>query len=159
MIGDGPLMADVRRYVDDQGMADRIRLRGRQTHHDTLALVRCADVLMHHAITSPQDGDTEGQPLAILEAMAAGIPVVATRHAGIPEVVDDGLNGRLVAEQDVNGMAAALLDLAADPTHRRRLGAAGRATIIEGHGHDRARRTMLTNLGLIDTSADQPVIR
>lgn len=148
LVGEGPLANDARQYVDAHRLADRVRLHGRLPHADTLALVRSADVFLHHAVTAPDDGDTEGQPLAILEAMAAAVPVVATHHAGIPEVVDDRRNGRLVPEHDVAGMASTLLHLAANPTERRRLGAAARATIEERHTHTVARRTLLRLLSL-----------
>jgi colanic acid/amylovoran biosynthesis glycosyltransferase len=154
LVGDGPLMGDVRRYVDEHRLGTRVCLHGRLPHADTLALVGAARLLLHHAVTAREDGDTEGQPLAILEAMAAGVPVVATYHAGIPEVVEDGHNGRLVPEHDVAGMAAAVVELAADPPERRRLGAAARRTIEEQHTHAIARRTLLRLLGL---SADHGV--
>ncbi|MDQ7909097.1 glycosyltransferase family 4 protein [Phytohabitans sp. ZYX-F-186] len=150
LVGDGPLMGEVRRYVAGYELTGLVHLHGRLPHPDTLALIRTADILLHHAITSPQDGDTEGQPLAILEAMAAGLPVIATNHAGIPEAIADGVNGRLVAEHDVTAMAANLLDLADDPAERDRLGQAARKTIEERHGPDRARTALLTLLGLAD---------
>jgi colanic acid/amylovoran biosynthesis glycosyltransferase len=148
LVGDGPLMGDLRRYVDDHKLGARVHLHGRLPHAHTLALVRRADLLLHHAITAPEDGDTEGQPLAILEAMAAGVPVIATHHAGIPEVVEDQVNGRLVPEHDVAGMAGALLALAADPALRAQLGTTARTTIEDRHGHPRARQTLLRLFGL-----------
>jgi len=150
LVGDGPLMGEVRRHVAEYDLTGVVHLHGRLPHSDTLALIHSADILLHYAITSPQDGDTEGQPLAILEAMAAGLPVIATNHAGIPEAIADGVNGRLVAEHDVTAMAANLLDLAGDPAERDRLGRRGRKTIEEQHGPDRARSALLTLLGLAD---------
>jgi len=150
LVGDGPLMTEVRQYLDEHELAGRVRLHGRLPHPDTLALIRGADILLHHAVTSPLDGDTEGQPLAILEAMAAGLPVVATNHAGIPEAITDRVNGRLVAEQDVAAMAGVLLELSGDSGERDRLGRAASKTIEERHGPDRARRTLLNLLGLAE---------
>jgi glycosyltransferase involved in cell wall biosynthesis len=69
----------------------------------------------------------DGQPLVLLETMAAGLPIVATRVGGIPETVTHGVEGILVDREDVDGMADALRRLAADPPTRQRLGAAGRA--------------------------------
>jgi colanic acid/amylovoran biosynthesis glycosyltransferase len=153
LVGDGPLMNQVRAYVDEHHLGERIRLHGRLPHNDTLALIRGADLLLHHAVASPEDGDTEGQPLVVLEAMAAGVPVIATDHAGIPEVVTDRVNGRLVAEYDVAGMTAALLDLASNPADRHRLGSAARATIEQHHTDAVARTTLLRLLRLSDTGA------
>lgn len=153
LVGDGPLMGEVRQYVDEHEMTGRVHLHGRLPHPDTLALIRGADILLHHAVTSPQDGDTEGQPLAILEAMAAGLPVIATNHAGIPEAITDRVNGRLVAEHDVTAMAATLLDLANDYAERQRLGRAAHKTIEERHSPERARQVLLTLLGLAEAGA------
>jgi len=84
-----------------------------------------ADILLVPSRTA-SDGDQEGTPTVICEGSAAGLPVVATRHAGIPEQVDDGATGLLSDERDVAGLAAHLLALAGDPARRDALGAAGR---------------------------------
>ena len=74
-----------------------------------------------------RDGDIEGLPVSIMEGMAAGLPVVATHHSGIPEIVADQQSGFLVAEHDVDGLARRLSELAADTDLRLRMGAAGAA--------------------------------
>jgi len=79
-------------------------------------------------------------------------------HAGIPEVVTDRFNGRLVAEYDVAGMAAAVLDLAVDPTERQCLGQAARATIEHRHGAHRTRHTLQQLLGLPDIRTHRPEV-
>ncbi len=66
-------------------------------------------------------GDSEGLPTVIMEAMAIGVPVVATRHAGIPEVVSDGVSGLLVPEADPTALAGAILAIKADPALAARL--------------------------------------
>jgi glycosyltransferase involved in cell wall biosynthesis len=93
---------------------------------DTLlhALYECADVFVHAT-------HGEGSSLVTLEAMAHGLPVVATRAGGIPDKVVDGTTGRLVAPGDVAGLAAALAELAADAGQRRAYGEAGRARVLE----------------------------
>jgi glycosyltransferase involved in cell wall biosynthesis len=78
------------------------------------------------------DGDSEGNPVAVMEAQLSGLPVVATRHAGIPEVVLDGQTGLLVDEGDVNAMAAAIELLLLDPALCAQFGAAGRCHVAEG---------------------------
>ena len=72
------------------------------------------------------DGDEEGTPTAIVEAMAAGLPVVSTRHSGIPEQVEDGVSGLLVAERDALGLANALKKLLQEPVRWSVMGSAGR---------------------------------
>jgi len=75
--------------------------------------------------TSPRIG--EGLGLAMLEAMAAGLPIVATATGPMPEVVDDGATGIIVPPEDPSAMAAALVRLSRDPEMRSRMGAAGAA--------------------------------
>jgi colanic acid/amylovoran biosynthesis glycosyltransferase len=77
------------------------------------------------------DGDSEGTPVAILEACASGVPVVATRHAGIVDVIDDGHSGFLVDEGDVGAMTDRLVYLAQHPRDALRLGRSARARVEE----------------------------
>jgi glycosyltransferase involved in cell wall biosynthesis len=86
---------------------------------------------VQHSLVAP-DGDSEGSPVAVMEAQLSGLPVVATRHAGIPEVVIDGTTGLLVEEGDVPGMAEAMAQLVRDPQIAGKLGAAGQAR-MRGH--------------------------
>lgn len=85
-----------------------------------------ADVMLVPSRTA-DNGDSEGTPTVICEGSAAGLPIVATRHAGIPEQVDHERTGLLTPERDVDGLASALVELAADADARGRMGAAGRA--------------------------------
>lgn len=85
-----------------------------------------ADVVLVPSRTA-SNGDEEGTPTVIVEAGAAGVPVVSTRHAGIPEQIDDGVTGLLADERDVNGLARALAALAVDPLRRVAMGKAARA--------------------------------
>ncbi|GGK72440.1 hypothetical protein GCM10012284_02820 [Mangrovihabitans endophyticus] len=152
IVGDGPLMEVVRSYLVEHELAERVHLHGRLSHARTLTMIRSSDILLHHAITSPTDGDTEGQPLVILEAMAVGVPPISTRHAGIPEVVIDRHNGRLVTERDVRSMAESIVELSGNRAERCRLGASAQRTIREHHSHQLARRTLLGLLEISETS-------
>jgi glycosyltransferase involved in cell wall biosynthesis len=76
-------------------------------------------------------GDKEGTPVAVLEAMASGLPVVSTYHAGIPDVITTTVNGILVQEGDVEGMAEAIVKLCKDRQHAEKLGRNGRKFILE----------------------------
>ena len=71
------------------------------------------------------NGDSEGTPVAILEAAAAGLPVISTLHAGIPDVIEDGKNGFIVEEHDVDGMARCMIEILESPDEARRMGKAG----------------------------------
>ena len=150
MIGDGPLLAEARAAVRAGGLTDRVRLLGARPHHDVLALYADADVFVQHSVVSPRNGDEEGLPVGILEAMAAGLPVVSTRHAGIPEAVLEGVTGTLVQEGDVDGMAAALVTLARDRRRRLEMGEAGHAHVVERFSWERERRDLRALLGLPD---------
>jgi glycosyltransferase involved in cell wall biosynthesis len=66
-----------------------------------------ADVFLHHSVTAT-DGDQEGIPTVVMEAMATGLVVITTKHAGIPEIVEDGYTGFLVPERDIDGYFAAI---------------------------------------------------
>ena len=127
-VGDGPLYAAAEQFVRAFGLEKQVSLRGALPNAQVLTLLASADIFVQHSITCPLTGDQEGLPVAILEAMAHGKPVVATRHAGIPEAVTDGTNGLLVAEGNTMGMAEAIATLATDPALRQKMGAAARAT-------------------------------
>lgn len=129
MIGDGPLLAPCRKLAQTLGIASSIDFMGRQPH----AVVRQEEaesaILLQHSGTD-KDGDTEGLPVCIQEAMSAETLVIATRHAGIPEAISSGRNGWLVEEGDVEGMATAIRDALANPEQTRALAAQARSDAI-----------------------------
>jgi colanic acid/amylovoran biosynthesis glycosyltransferase len=147
-IGGGPLLGAAEQYVRDVGIGDRVRLLGPQPHHVVRRAMREADIFVQHSRTDPHTGDEEGLPVSILEAMAEAMPVVSTRHAGIPEAVDHGLTGLLVDEGDVDAMAECLVALSADAEDRRRLGTAGWRRVRDHFSWDHERRLLAHLLGL-----------
>lgn len=125
IIGDGPLRPRIETAIRDEGL-ERVTLLG-YCSHDTLR----AEIARAHIFLAPsktaQDGDTEGgAPVVVTEAQAAGVPVVATRHADIPEVVSDEVSGILAPEGDVEALARGLASLADDAALRVAMGQAGR---------------------------------
>lgn len=130
IVGDGPLRAALQAQVARLGLGDRITFHGALAHADTLALIARATVLAAPSLPG-RDGDREGLPTAILEAMARSVPVVATTEAGIPEAVADGVTGFLVTPRDPPALAEGLARVLAAPDLRDRLGAAGRAVAAE----------------------------
>jgi len=128
LIGDGPLLSVCRDIVDGAGMADAVELIGAVPHAAVAQAMQGARAFVQHSVQAA-DGDCEGSPVAVMEAGAAGLPVVATRHAGIPETVVDGTTGLLVDEYDVPEMAAHMVELARDPALAGRMGRAGRERI------------------------------
>jgi glycosyltransferase involved in cell wall biosynthesis len=99
--------------------------------------MQSAAVFVQHSVVAP-DNDHEGTPVAILEAGASGLPVVATRHAGIPDVVKEGETGYLVDEGDTDAMARYMIQLAKNPDLARRLGAAAREHIAAEYNEQRS---------------------
>jgi glycosyltransferase involved in cell wall biosynthesis len=100
-----------------------------------------ADVVLVPSRTAA-DGDEEGTPTVIIEAGAARLPVVSTRHAGIPEQVDDGATGLLANEHDVAGLAEALAALAKDPARRAAMGEAAHAKMAREYSLDAHRAAL-----------------
>lgn len=118
--GDGPLRPELEHLAADLGLADCVRFLG--ARDDVPDLLAAMDVF---ALTSR----SEGMSNTVLEAMAAGLPVLATRVGGNPELVDEGVTGELVPPQQPDALADALLVLGHDPGRRRRMGAAARARV------------------------------
>ncbi|HYY10997.1 MAG TPA: glycosyltransferase family 4 protein [Kineosporiaceae bacterium] len=117
--GEGPDRPKLERLVDELGLRSRVTFLGLVPHDDVPALLREVDVAV-----LPSRYEELGT--AIVEAMACGVPVVASRTGGIPDVVRDGVNGLLAEPGDVPATAAALRRVLADPHLRRRLGECGR---------------------------------
>ncbi len=124
-VGTGPLLDAASSFVRERGLGDRVRLHGAMVHSDVMKLMGSADVFLQHSVVDPVSGDTEGLPVGILEAMARGLPVVSTLHAGIPEAVQEGGTGFLVREGDADAMAERIVHLARHDDQRLALGAAG----------------------------------
>jgi sugar transferase (PEP-CTERM/EpsH1 system associated) len=120
IVGDGPLLQDLRALADGIGIGEVVHFVGYQPH--SAPYLRAMDVF---ALTSR----SEGMPQAVLEACVMGLPVVASRVGGLPEVINDGVTGILCEPEDDQGIAIALCDLLANPRKRRELGAAAKARV------------------------------
>ena len=145
VIGDGPLRSDLESLIEALGVTDRVRLLGSQPPAEVARHLQRTDVLVAPSVTAA-DGDQEGIPVAIMEAMAAGLPVVSTFHSGIPELVEHGVTGLLVGEGDVEGLAAALRALVAEPERRQAMGAAGRGAVAARHDAETLARELGAHL-------------
>jgi colanic acid/amylovoran biosynthesis glycosyltransferase len=130
LIGEGPQRPALEGLARELGMADAVTWAGFLPPEAILDTLRTAHLFFHPSET-PADGNREGVPNSLLEAMACALPVLATRHGGIPEAVDDGVAGFLVAERDAAGLAAAGRRLLADESLRLACGAAARASVLE----------------------------
>ncbi len=127
VVGDGEQRPALAAAVRAAGLANVVELAGLLPRETAMACLAGADVFC-------LPSTYEGLPLAILEAMAAGVPVVATAVAGNPEAVEDGVSGLLVPPESASALAAALVSLLVDPERRRRMGAAARARAERSFG-------------------------
>jgi glycosyltransferase involved in cell wall biosynthesis len=127
VVGDGPLREELLGLAKRVGVGDRVRFLGYRV--DARALIGLLDVLVIPSLT-------EGSPLIVLEAMAAGIPVVASAVGGIPDQARHGEEGILVPPGDPSALANALGALLRDPAHARRLGETGRRRTENEFSHE-----------------------
>lgn len=111
MVGDGPLFEETKALSSQLNLSDKITFTGVISSNEISVLMKQSSCYVQHSVTTPE-GDMEGTPNTILEAAAAGLPIVSTRHAGIKEAVLEGRSGFLVDEYDVDGMAAEMIKVA-----------------------------------------------
>ncbi|MEQ8714144.1 MAG: glycosyltransferase family 4 protein [Cyclobacteriaceae bacterium] len=132
MIGDGDLLKEVTDYVDKKKLNSCISFVGVLTRDEIIKYLQKARAFVQHSMIS-EDGDSEGLPNSILEALSCGLPVVSTNHAGIPEVIEHGKNGFLVDEGDVLTMSRYMFELANSASLAQQLGEEGRKTIVNNY--------------------------
>lgn len=125
-IGDGPLLDDCRALAATLGVADQVTFTGALPHDQVREHLLTTEVFLQHSVTA-KNGNTEGLPTAIQEALACGCITISTHHAGIPEAVEDGVNGLLVQEWDEDGFAARIAQIL-DTPDRSAMARAARAT-------------------------------
>jgi len=128
LVGDGPDRTALERRVHELGIAKRCFFVGYQD--DVAKFYDAIDVLLLTSVN-------EGTPVSVIEALAAGRPVVATRVGGVSDVVRDGVDGFLVEAGDIELLGMRLAELARDPELRTRMGSAGRARVLERYAVDR----------------------
>ena len=152
MIGDGPMLAETRKLTRTLGIAPAVQFLGGQPHERVAREMRRARAFLQHSVVAP-DGDSEGTPVSVMEAAASGLPVIATRHAGIPYVIVHGQTGLLGDEHDVTSMADAIVRLTDDGEFAESLGASARERIIRDFSVEATARTIF---GLIQRSVQRP---
>ena len=130
IVGDGPESGRLGRRIAELGVGDRIELAGALARPEVIAQLQAADA-MALASVPLASGKMEGIPVALMEGMAMGLPVVATSISGVPELVQDGITGLLVAPNDAKGLANALRQLSADRVRAQKMGVAGRQRVKE----------------------------
>ncbi|MFT6708890.1 MAG: colanic acid/amylovoran biosynthesis glycosyltransferase [Flavobacteriales bacterium] len=111
------------------GIADRVTFKGSLSGLEVKEEMQNASVFVQHSVTTPLEGDKEGTPISVMEAMATGLPVLATRHAGIAEVIEHNVSGILVDEYDLEDMTNCMLQLVKNGELRSTIGSAGAEAI------------------------------
>jgi len=129
IIGDGPLETEIRQQVAQLGLADIVELVGRLPHEALMQMYEKGQV---DAVVLPsivtEDGEREGIPVSLMEAMAYGVPVISTKTGGIPELVKDG-TGMLVEPESAEALSGAIEKLMHDESLQRELGERGHAQV------------------------------
>ncbi|HEY4272388.1 MAG TPA: glycosyltransferase [Candidatus Udaeobacter sp.] len=122
--GEGPLLDELQRLARELNIAEHVSFAGFVSQEQLREIYYRSHIFLHPSQTG-DDGNQEGIPNSMLEAMTTGLPVLATRHGGIPEAIENGVTGVLVPERDHEALAQALLDAAEDPGFLSRIGRGG----------------------------------
>jgi colanic acid/amylovoran biosynthesis glycosyltransferase len=130
--GDGPLARNLQELINQLHLNEKVKILGFQLQEEVIELIKDSDLFMAPSVKS-QDGDIEGIPVVIMEAMARGLPILSTRHAGIPELVEDGKSGYLVPERNSDELAEKLAYLVQHQDLWPKMGREGRDFIKRHH--------------------------
>jgi colanic acid/amylovoran biosynthesis glycosyltransferase len=125
MAGDGPLLNSCKNLVKVWNLSNNVVFKGAITSDEVQGLFKNALAFVQHSIVS-DEGDSEGAPVAILEASAAGLPVIATRHGGIPDIILENETGFLVDELDISLMSNYMIRFLDNPDQAKKMGIRGK---------------------------------
>ena len=128
IVGDGLLKPKLQELIQELNVGNLVKLLGWKQKTEVIDILNNSHILLAPSITA-KNGDREGIPVALMEAMAMGLPVISSLHSGIPELVTDGISGFLIPERDVEGIAAKLNFLIEHPEMWSQMGKAGRAIV------------------------------
>lgn len=142
LIGDGPLQASIKELIDRLGIADKVQLLGSRTQLEVIELIKNAHILLAPCVTAT-DGDKEGIPVSMMEAMATGLPVISTYHSGIPELVQDGVTGFLVDEKNVTKLSEKMKYMTGHPEIWPIMGKAGRDRVVDMFNHKKQNERLI----------------
>jgi glycosyltransferase involved in cell wall biosynthesis len=146
LVGAGSDESALREQISALGLADRVHLKGELTRPQIAELLRTSDVLVTPSVPTRR-GKREGIPIVLMEAMASGVPVVASRISGIPELVEDGVSGLLVPPGEPAALARALTRLHDDKDLRRQLALSGRAKVEREFDVERSAALLVERFG------------
>lgn len=130
IVGEGPQRNYLEARIRELSLSNLVQLCGALPHQQVIEKFKQASLFVLPAVLAP-DGDRDGIPNVILEAMTMDLPVVSTVHSAIPEVVEDGVNGLLVPPADENALADALEKIITNPAYAQELGSRGRKIVVD----------------------------
>lgn len=143
ILGDGPLRGELEAQVRRLNVGDIVEMPGWADADEVRSALRDSDALLAPSITAT-DGDMEGIPMVLMEAMAMGVPVISTRHSGIPELIENGVSGLLAPERDVDALTEHIERLLRDTALREHIRHAGRRRVEEAFNVDRLNDELVT---------------
>lgn len=130
IVGDGPLKNELAELVNNLKLTSNVHMLGQKSQDEVRNLLDQSHILIAPSVTA-ENGDQEGIPVAIMEAMAMGLPVISTQHSGIPELITNGVNGLLVPERDEEALEKAISFLLNNPGKWGQYGQKGRNRVEE----------------------------
>jgi glycosyltransferase involved in cell wall biosynthesis len=128
--GDGPLGQHLENWIEEHGMEDDVRLMGDRTQQELISIYQNATLFILTPVQT-EDGDRDGIPNVLVEAMAVGLPVITTAVAGIPELVENNENGLLYQPHDVDGISLGIVELLGNVEKSRQFGSAASKKVRE----------------------------
>lgn len=155
LVGDGELRAELEALAGRLGISDRVTFHGSLPVPAVAAMLRSSHVFVAPSVVAA-DGDMDGVPVALMEALAAGVPSVSTRLSGIPELVQHERTGLLAEPGDPAALAAALEATLADPDAARERAAAGRALVEREFDQRRSAEALAAHFAAAGRAADVP---
>ncbi len=133
IVGDGYLREPLEQLIEKLDVSETVKLLGWKQQQEIIEILNDGDILLAPSVTSQKNGDREGIPVVLMEAMAMGLPVLSTQHSGIPELIEDGISGFLVPEGDVDALANKLNYLIEHPEIWSEMGQAAHLYVKEYH--------------------------
>ena len=132
IVGDGRQLESCKQLVQKFKLEKRVTFYGAVSHNKVKQILSTTDIFVLNSRVG-DDGDMEGTPVTLLEAMCSKVPVISTRHAGIPDVIEDRVNGLLVDERDNEGLEEALRTFIENPEMRQNCSEKARKTVLENY--------------------------
>jgi colanic acid/amylovoran biosynthesis glycosyltransferase len=154
IVGDGLLRGELQNLIEELGAGSRIHLLGWKRQDEIVRLFEDSDILLAPSVTG-RNGDEEGIPNVLMEALARGLPVLSTHHGGIPELIQDGKSGLLVPERDVKALAEKLRVLVDNRERWPAMGEAGRKFVEEHFDIDKLNDLLIATYRNLQNQAVQ----